>query len=88
MEMNDRRAEMAETSVRFRSPKFEPSPITTSMVGPIGYPSTAMFGLTNGELFVVVFLVVMVVSAPWWPKAGEAVFSLLSGKGRPREPRR
>jgi hypothetical protein len=54
----------------------------------IGYSPTAMLGLTNGELFVVVFLVVMVVSFSWWPKAGELVFLLLSGKGRQREPRR
>jgi hypothetical protein len=41
-----------------------------------------MLGLTNGELFVVVFIVVAVVSAPWWPRLGEAVFKLLTRLGR------
>lgn len=44
--------------------------------------------LTNGELFVVGFIVVAVVSAPWWPRLGEFVATAITGKGRPREPRR
>lgn len=32
-----------------------------------------MLGLTNGESFVVVFIVVAVVSAPWWPRVGAAI---------------
>ena len=42
-----------------------------------------MLGLTNGELFVVVFLVVAVVSAPWWPRTGEAVAVALSRHRKP-----
>jgi hypothetical protein len=41
-----------------------------------------MFGLTNGELFVVVFIVVAVVSAPWWPKLGEAVWTAFTRSRR------
>ena len=44
-----------------------------------------MLGLTNGELFVVVFITVTVVSASWWPKAGEALFRVLFGKPKSRE---
>jgi hypothetical protein len=49
--------------------------------GTHGTEPLAMLGLTNGELFVVVFIVVAVVSAPWWPRMGEALFKLLT---RPR----
>jgi hypothetical protein len=38
-----------------------------------------MLGLTGGELFVVVFIVVAVVSATWWPRAGAAIFEALVG---------
>jgi hypothetical protein len=38
-----------------------------------------MLGLTSGELFVVVFLTLAVVSAPWWPRLGEAIADLVSG---------
>lgn len=44
--------------------------------------------LTNGELFVTGFIVVAVVSAPWWPRLGEFVLTAVVGKGRTREPRR
>ena len=40
-----------------------------------------MFGLTFGEIFVVTFILVMVVSAPYWPRAGEAVAAALSRSG-------
>lgn len=39
-----------------------------------------MLGLTAGELFVVVFVTITVVSASLWPRAGEAIALLLSGK--------
>jgi hypothetical protein len=38
-----------------------------------------MFNLTSGELFVVVFITVAVVSAPWWLRLGELVALLLAG---------
>jgi hypothetical protein len=41
-----------------------------------------MLGLTNGELFVVVFIVVAVVSAPYWQKAGGAIAVALAGRAR------
>jgi len=41
-----------------------------------------MLGLTNGELFVVVFIVVAVVSAPWWPRLGEAVWKTITRSRR------
>jgi hypothetical protein len=41
-----------------------------------------MLGLTNGELFVVIFIVVAVVSAPWWPRAGGAIAGILSGESK------
>ncbi|HEX4340345.1 MAG TPA: hypothetical protein VH062_30765 [Polyangiaceae bacterium] len=39
-----------------------------------------MLGLTNGELFVVVFIVVSVVSAPYWSRAGGAIAVALSDR--------
>jgi hypothetical protein len=47
-----------------------------------------MLGLTNGELFVVVFIVVSVVSAPWWPRLGGAIAVALAGKSRASTKRR
>jgi hypothetical protein len=47
-----------------------------------------MLGLTNGELFVVAFIVVAVVSAPWWPRAGGAIAAALAGKHRANSKRR
>ncbi|HEX9620120.1 MAG TPA: hypothetical protein VF989_08300 [Polyangiaceae bacterium] len=32
-----------------------------------------MVGLTGGEWFVVIFVTVAVVSAPWWPRTAEAL---------------
>lgn len=40
-----------------------------------------MFGLTGGELFIVLFILVAVVSAPLWPRLGAAVYLKLSGGG-------
>jgi hypothetical protein len=42
-----------------------------------------MFHLTAGELFVVVFITVAVVSAPWWPRLGELLATMLSGQRPP-----
>jgi hypothetical protein len=39
----------------------------------------SMFDLTAGELFVVVFITVAVVSAPWWLRLGELVALMLAG---------
>lgn len=39
-----------------------------------------------GEWFVIVFLTVAVVSARWWPLAGEAIARWLSGEPRPSRP--
>ncbi len=39
-----------------------------------------MLGLTSGELFVIVFILVMVVSAPWWPALGEAIAMRIAGE--------
>ena len=41
-----------------------------------------MLGLTSGELFVIVFILVMVVSAPWWPALGEAIAMRIAGEGK------
>jgi hypothetical protein len=43
-----------------------------------------MLGMTGGELFVVVFIVVAVVSAPWWPRLGGVIAIVLAGKRPPR----
>jgi hypothetical protein len=45
-----------------------------------------MLGLTGGELFVVAFIFVAVVSASWWPRAGERIALALSGKPEPEPP--
>ncbi len=39
-----------------------------------------MFDLTSGELFVVLFILIAVVSAPWWARAGAFVGRLFAGK--------
>ena len=36
-----------------------------------------MFELSFGELFVVAFVTIAVVSAPWWPKLGAAIAEVL-----------
>jgi hypothetical protein len=41
-----------------------------------------VFGLTHGELFVVGFVVIVVVSAPLWPKLGERLAELWGGSRR------
>jgi hypothetical protein len=61
---------------------LEPRPTTASMPSICGDSKlrfAAMLGLTFGELFVVVFIVVAVVSAAWWPRAGAALFEALVG---------
>ena len=45
-----------------------------------------MFGLTAGELFLLGFIVVAVVSWPWWPRLGAAVAGLLAGGHERSEP--
>ena len=42
-------------------------------------------GLTAGELFVVAFITVAVLSAGWWPRLGEALMVALSGSGGTRD---
>jgi hypothetical protein len=44
-----------------------------------------MLGLTAGELLVVGFVTVVVVSAPWWPRAGAAIAELLGGSDANRQ---
>jgi hypothetical protein len=43
--------------------------------------------LTGGELFVIGFVVIAVVSAPWWPRLGAAIATRLAGVP-PDEPER
>lgn len=38
-----------------------------------------MLGLTNGELFLVVFLAGVLITARWWPRLGSALASRLAG---------
>lgn len=38
-----------------------------------------MFGLTGGELFVIAFVVIAVVSAPWFPRLGAFIAVRLAG---------
>jgi hypothetical protein len=42
-----------------------------------------MIDLTFGELFVVGFIFVAIVSAPYWPKAGERLILLFARKQPP-----
>jgi hypothetical protein len=39
-----------------------------------------LLGLTFGEFFVVAFIVVAVVGAPYWPRLGAAIALALAGK--------
>lgn len=39
-----------------------------------------MAGLSSGELFLVGFVTIAVVSAPWWPRVGQWVAELVSGE--------
>jgi hypothetical protein len=45
-----------------------------------------MLGLTNGELFVVGFIFLSVVSAGWWPRAGASIGRALGGPEDPPAP--
>lgn len=45
-----------------------------------------MLGLTSGEWFVIIFILVMVVSAPWWPALGEAIAMRIAGGGKDERP--
>ena len=38
-----------------------------------------MFDLTGGELFLVCFIILAVVSRSWWPRLGEMIFGLFAG---------
>lgn len=40
-----------------------------------------MLEMTPGELFIVVFVTVAVVSAPWWGRAGASIGRALAGRG-------
>jgi hypothetical protein len=40
--------------------------------------------MTFGEFFVVAFIVVAVVSAPWWPRLGGAIAIVVAGKRPPK----
>jgi hypothetical protein len=44
-----------------------------------------VFGMTGGEIFVVLFVVTAVVSAPWWPRLGEALWTRRRGNGSPAD---
>ena len=46
-----------------------------------------MFGLSGGELFLVVFITLAVVSAPWWARLGSALGEMLVRGKSDREPR-
>jgi hypothetical protein len=50
----------------------KPEPVSNAIHG-------FVLGLTSGELFIVVFVTVAVVSAPWWLRAGELVATALAG---------
>jgi hypothetical protein len=40
-----------------------------------------MFGFNGGELFIILFIVVAILSARFWPALGERIVLLLSGSG-------
>jgi hypothetical protein len=44
-----------------------------------------MFGLTAGELLLLCFIVLAVVSWPWWPRLGAAAAGLMAGSDDPAE---
>jgi hypothetical protein len=48
--------------------------------------SWILWGANAGEWFVVVVLTVMVVSARWWPQAGEAIARRMAGSARRSRP--
>lgn len=41
--------------------------------------------LTPGELFVVAFITIAVLSAGWWPRLGEALMVAISGSRAARD---
>jgi hypothetical protein len=45
-----------------------------------------MFDLNSGELFVALFILIAVVSAPLWPAAGEWIALQLWQRSRPPKP--
>jgi len=45
-----------------------------------------MFDLNSGELFVALFILIAVVSAPLWPNAGEWIAVKIWQRGRPTNP--
>ena len=45
-----------------------------------------MFDLNRGELFVALFILIAIVSAPLWPRAGEWIAVKLWQRGRPTKP--
>jgi hypothetical protein len=45
-----------------------------------------MFDLNSGELFVALFLLITVVSAPLWPNVGEWIAVKLWQRSRPTKP--
>ena len=46
-----------------------------------------MLEMTPGELFIVIFVTVTVVSAPWWGRAGAALGQLLAERGARKDRR-
>jgi len=45
-----------------------------------------MLEMTRGELFIVVFVTVAIVSAPWWGRAGAALGRLLAERALRKTP--
>jgi hypothetical protein len=41
-----------------------------------------MLGLTGGELFLVAFVTIAVVSATWWPRLGAAIGELIATRSK------
>ena len=48
--------------------------------------AAVMLGLTSGEMFVVAFVTIAVVSAPWWPRAGAAIARRIADSPRRQDP--
>jgi hypothetical protein len=44
-----------------------------------------MFDLNSGEVFVVVFILTVVVSAPLWPAVGEWIAVRIAGPGQRKD---
>ena len=44
-----------------------------------------MFDLNSGELFVVLFILIAIVSAPLWPALGEWIATRFVGRENPRD---